>query len=181
MRMVLIESARQRPLLQDLACLWIQHGCFRYQQLMAEAPTSALSSKHWAVRSALNFSRCVLLGQIERAVRQTRGQQPSSPSLAHSTVPASGAPSSLVPDARARRGALWSRSVRLLRRIPAAAMEFNRPDVTEARPDFPDIDPAPPQLIGRWTGGVVARINRRAAPLEREVAISWDAIIPEGA
>jgi len=41
----------------------------------------------------------------------------------------------------------------------ASAAEFNRPNITDARPDFPDIDPAPAQLIRGRAEAVITGID----------------------
>jgi hypothetical protein len=79
-----------------------------------------------------------------------------------------------------RRGALLSRSIRRLRWVLVMAAEFNRPNITDARPYFPDIDPTPPQLIGGWTGRIVARINGGAASAQGNMPVARRAIIREG-
>jgi hypothetical protein len=109
--------------------------------------------------------------------RQTRDQRPNHPCLAHSGC---GCRRSL-----GRRDSGRTVLVVVLILLVVLAVvpvtELNRPDITAARPDFPDIDPAPPQLIGGQTGGIVARINRLTGGQQREVAIARRAVICKGA
>jgi hypothetical protein len=71
----------------------------------------------------------------------------------------------------------------LIRLVVLAAVpvtELNRPDITAARPDFPDINPVPSQLIGGRAEGVIPSINRLTGWEQWEVAVPWCAVILEG-